>query len=532
MKIPLTPIRFLHRAEKQFGRKLGVVDGDRQWTYAEYASRCRRLANLIRSFGLEPGGRVAYLAYNTHQLLEAYYGVILAEGVFLPLNIRLSRDDIRFVLNDSQAECLFLHRAFLPLIEEIRSGLTRVRHFVVLDDAEEEVPAWAEPDSYETLLDAQPDTLELDFMEVDEDSLAEMFYTSGTTSRPKGVMLTHRNLYLHAVEAPLLLTCSDADVQLHTIPLFHVNGWGTPQFLTAMGGTHVMLPKFDPEEVFQQIERHRVSLLALVPTMATALLHHPGRERFDVSSVRQITIGGAASSPRQIREMEEAFGCRCIAGYGLTETCPVLTLGLPKSVLALDGDSRHRLQAMAGYPIPGVEIKLVGGREEELPWDGSAEGELAVRGDMVMEGYWNRPEETAKAMAGGWFHTGDLATIDPDGYVQIVDRSKDIIISGGENISSIELENVLLAHPEVLECAVIPVPDDTWGEVPKALVVRKAGATASADELLEHCRGRLAGFKMPKSVVFYEELPKGGTGKILKRQLRERYWEAEEKRVH
>ncbi len=532
MKIPLTPIRFLHRAEEQFGPKVGVIDGSQQWTYAEYAQRCRRLANLLRSLQVEPGSRVAYLAFNTHHLLEAYYGVILAGCVFLPLNIRLSEEDIRFILDDAGVECLFFHRAFLPLVEELRTGLPRLRLLVPLDSETGETPEWVEKESYEERLQAQPDSLALNFMEVDEDSVAELFYTSGTTSRPKGVMLTHRNLYLHALETPLQLSGSDADRYLHTIPLFHVNGWGTPQFLTALGGTHVMLPKFDPGEVLRLIEDHRVTMLAVVPTMATALLNHPGLEDFDLSSLRRMSIGGAASNPTLIRDAEEALGCLCVAGYGLTETCPVVSVSVPKAFLDLDEEARYALQAMAGYPIPGVEFKLVDSQGQALPWDGAAEGELAVRGDMVMEGYWNREKETAEAMRGGWFHTGDMATIDPNGYVQIVDRRKDIIISGGENISSLELENVLLTHPAVLECAVIPVPDDSWGEVPKALVVLRAGANETEATLLEYCRGLLAGFKMPKSIDFFPELPKGGTGKILKRELREKYWEKEDRRVH
>ncbi len=530
MKIPLTPIRFLERAETQFGNKTGVIDGQRRWSYRQYAGRCRQLANLLKAFELRPGGRAAFLSFNTHHLLEAYYGVNLAGGVFLPLNIRLSPEDVAYILNDSGAEILFFHRAFLPILEEIRPELRSLRLFVALDDGKG--PDWVRPESYERLLGEQPSRLDFDFMNVDEDEVAEIFYTSGTTSRPKGVMLTHRNLYLHALEAGTALGGGDGDVQLHTIPLFHVNGWGIPQLLTCLGGTHVMINKFEPAAVLERIQAHRVTLMCVVPTMATALLNHPGLSGYDVSSMRRISIGGAASNPTLVRDVERAFGCECVTGYGLTETCPVLTISLIKESLQLDQEERYRVQAMTGYPMPGVEVKIVDERGRDLPWDGVAEGEIVARGDGVMKGYWNKPEDTAEAMRGGWFHTGDTATINPEGYVTIVDRKKDIIISGGENISSIELENAVLAHDAVLECAVIPVPDPKWGEVPKALVALKPGRAASEEEILNHCRPLLAGFKMPKSVDFLPELPKGGTGKILKRLLRENYWAGQEKRVH
>ncbi len=532
MKRPLTPIRFLHRAESQYGTKTGVIDGDESWTYSEYARRCRRQANLLESYRLPAGSVVAFLSFNTHQLLEGYYGVILAGHVFLPLNIRLSPADFTFILNDASVKVLFFHQAFRSVIEQIRPQLETVERFISLDSGE--TADWMEDRLYDQLLEEQSPQLQVDAEAVDEDSVAEMFYTSGTTSTPKGVLLTHRNLYLHALEVGLMLNGTDADVQLHTIPLFHVNGWGTPQLLTCLGGTHVMLPKFDPLGVLEQIQRNRVTLMSLVPTMATALIHHPERGNFDLSSLRRVTIGGSASNPKLIGEAEEAFGCLVVSGYGLTETSPVLTASFVKSHLKTDdADHSREIQAMTGYPIPGADLQIVDDDGRPLPWDGVSEGEIVVRGDMVMKGYYNRPEDNEKAFRGGWFHTGDRATINPDGYVLIVDRQKDIIISGGENISSIELEKVVLGHPAVLECAVIPIPDDQWGEVPKALVVCKPGRSCEEEELLDHCRTNLAGFKMPKSVDFFaQELPKGGTGKILKRKLRERYWAKEKKRVH
>jgi len=326
----------------------------------------------------------------------------------------------------------------------------------------------------------------------------------------------------------LALHLSGDTVELHTIPLFHANGWGIAQALTFMGGTHVMLQRFDPAEVFRLIERERVRTFALVPTMATALVNCPERANFDLSSLERITIGGAASSPTLVLEVERKLGCCCFSGYGLTETSPMLTLSRMKSGVHWEGEQRYAGQAMTGYAVGGVEIRVVDANDKDVPHDGKTIGEIIARSDGVMEGYWQQPEATAQAMRGGWFHTGDMATINENGYVLIVDRAKDIIVSGGENISSLDLEKTLSAHPSVYEAAVIPVPDEKWGEVPKALVVLKPDAKATEGELLEFCRSRLAHYKCPRSVEFLLSLPKTGTGKILKKELRKKYWAGQE----
>ncbi|MBI4446368.1 MAG: long-chain-fatty-acid--CoA ligase [Acidobacteria bacterium] len=529
MKLPLTPLRFLARTRRQFASRVGVIDGNSVWTYAEYAERCCRLAALLRSWNLRTSGRVAFLSYNSHSLLEAYYGVPLAGGILLPLNIRLAPADFAFILNDAGAEILFFHPDFLPVIEQIRGELKDVRKFVLQEPAAH--PSWVEHLTYEELLNQQERGSDLVWEDIDEDSVAELFYTSGTTASPKGVMLTHRNLYLHALQMVSLLRVTDQDVQLHTISLFHVNGWGTPQYLTAAGGCHVLLKKFEPQQVFELIQQHRVTMFSMVPTMATSLLHFPARGRFDTSSLRHVMLGGAASNSQLIRDLEDLFKCECFASYGLTETTPVLTAARMKSQLAPACD-RHEVQSRTGYPVLGVELTIFDADDQELPWDGNSVGEIVVRADIVMAGYWNRPEETLQTLRGGWLHTGDLATIDPDGYVTIVDRKKDMIVSGGENISSLEVEKALLTHPAVLECAVVPVPDPVWGETPQAVVVLKPTSKVSEADLVSHCRRILAGFKIPRNVEFVESLPKSGTGKVLKRELREKYWSGEIRRVH
>ncbi len=520
MNVPLTPLRFLHYAERQYKGRTAVVCSGRRFTYAELGERVGRLGGALLQAGAQPGDRVAFLAVNSHRLLEAYYGVLEAGAVLLPLNIRLAAAELSYILNDAGATILFIERQFLPLVESFRADLTTVTTFVLLEGSPE--AAWLHPENYEQLL-AHAEPHRAGIMQIDEDEVAEIFYTSGTSARPKGVMLTHRNIYLHALHACLASPFAAASVELHTIPLFHANGWAVAHFLVMLGGKHVMIPHFDPVEIFRLIEAEQVQYFKAVPIMATVLVNHPDREKYDLSSLRRIMIGGAASSPTLIRQVEQAFHCECHSGYGLTETSPVLSVSPAKPELGWQDAARWAGQAMAGFAIPGTELHIVDGDDNFLPENGADFGELVARGDGVMKGYWQQPEVTADVMRGGWFHTGDMATINPDGYVQIVDRKKDIIVSGGENVSSLEVENTLLAHPAVLEIAVIPVPDERWGEVPRALVVLRPNASATEAELIAFSRSQLAHYKCPASVVFVENLPKTGTGKVLKKDLRRQY---------
>jgi fatty-acyl-CoA synthase len=528
MNLTLTPIRFKDRAESLFAKKIGIIDGDVRLTYREYGERADRLSNALAGLKVGRGDRVAWLGYNSHELLEAYYGVVQMGAVLLPLNIRLTPAEIAFILNDSESVALFYNRDFLPIVEGVRNQATTIKHYIPL----EEGVAAGDEMNYEALLSAAG----ADFTppaDIKDDDLAELFYTSGTTANPKGVMMTHRNLYLHAMQVIAGLGVKESIVQLHTIPLFHVNGWGTPHTLTCMGARHVVMKRFDPTEVLELIQRERVTNFAMVPTMATAVINHPKIKEYDLSSLDYVAIGGAASPMELMRDVEDRLGCRCYGGYGLTETIPVLTQSFIKDHLKdLSDQERWRRQSMAGYPMPGVAVDIFDADDKPVPHDGQSVGEVVVRADNVMAGYWKQPEDTANVMRGGWFHTGDMAIVDEEGYFLIVDRKKDIIISGGENIASIEVEKAIYSHPAVLECAVIAVPDDRWGEVPKGLVVLKAGQALGEQELIEHCRTRLPGFKVPKSVEFFDSLPKGGTGKILKKELREKYWQGYEKRVH
>lgn len=527
MFVPLTPIRCLHRAVDLFPDKIGIISGDREFTYAHFGGRCERLASALRKHGIQPGDRVAYLSFNTHQLLEGYYGVVLARAIVMPLNVRLSPLEIENILNHSGARILLFENDFVPLVERLKPACRGIERFIALDEARNGADL-----VYEELLDqGRPERS--DVFDFDENAIAELFYTSGSTGVPKGVTLSHRTLYLHALAVANIYREPETIVDLHTIPLFHANGWGRPQASTLLGTKQIMVRRFEPAGVCRLIQQHRATDMALVPTMANALLNCPDLAFHDFSSLRNIVLGGAASSPELIERMEKAFHCDVYSGYGLTETAPLLTVASSKPGFIYTSDEdRYRRRAMAGWPVIGMEVRVVDLNMNDVPRDMQTIGEIVTCGDHVMDGYFREPEATAAVMTGRWFHTGDMAVWDDDSFIQIVDRKKEIIISGGENISSIEIEKAIFAHPQVFECAVVSAPDETWGEVPAAIVARKPGSALTSDALLDFLKERLGKFKLPKIIIFSEEpLPKTGTGKIRKLVLREQFWEGKTKRV-
>lgn len=530
MFVPLSVLEFRDRAEMYFRDKIGVIDGDKQFTYGEFAQRTHRLANALRGLGVQNGDRVSFLSYNEHQLLEAYYGVLEAGAVLNPINIRLTPQDIGFILNHSGSTVVFYHKDFTPLIQGLKGMLTATKHFVVLEGDLAD-PATHE---YEGLLaSGSPDYTAT---EVDENDIAELFYTSGTTGKPKGVALTHRNLYLHCFYSCIAIGITDEHIILSAVPLFHVNGWGTPHTVTMQGGTHIMLRKFIPGDLLGLVKRHQVTHLLGAPVIFNALINFPDVAKFDLSSLQFLLTGGAPASPTLIKAMQEKLGGKAIAmvGYGLSETTPVLSLAKPRQHLtaAEPADQKLARQSSTGWALPGVQLRVVDSNNTDVRPDGQQIGEIVARSNIVMHGYYKDPDSTNTSIRDGWFHTGDMATLDEHGYLLIKDRSKDIIISGGENISSVEIENALFSHPAVFECAVVAAPDEKWGEVPVGLVVLKPGQIATPEDLLAHCREHLAGFKVPKRIELRDALPKGGTNKILKAELREPFWKGMEKRVH
>jgi fatty-acyl-CoA synthase len=528
MQVPLTPLEFRERAARYFGSKIGIVDGEKRFTYAQYDRRINRLATGLAGLGVAANEVVSFISYNCHQLLEAYYAVPQIGGILNPINIRLSATEIEYILNHAEAKALLFHADFLPLVARMRDQLPGVRDYLIIES--DAPPEWAAP--YEELLAAGSPHAEIDLDAIDENAVVELFYTSGTTGFPKGVMITNRTLTIHTLMAIPGFGVTDADTLLHVVPLFHVNGWGTPQFLTAVGGTHVMLRHVDYREMLRLIEAEGVTRILGVPTIFNGLVNHPDLEQYDLSSLQEVTIGGAPSPLSLIEAIEERIGCRAYVGYGLTETTPFLTSARPKAHMSLTREERRKVQVTTGLPAVGARVRVVDMDGEEVAADGQTMGEIVVRGNTVMHGYLKDREATDAVIVDGWFHTGDVAVVDAEGYITIVDRMKDVIISGGENISSVEVEKVILDHPAVFEAVVIGVPDEKWGEVPRALIVLKPGEQLTEAALQAHVRARLAGFKVPKAVEFRSELPKGGTGNILKRDLREPYWADQQKRIH
>ena len=520
MHIPLTPIRCLYRGVDLYANKTAIVCGENRFTYAEFGERCERLAAGLLAAGVRPGDRVAFLSFNNHQLLEGYYGVPLARAIVMPLNVRLTPAELPNILNHSEARFVIFESDFTPIVNHLRTVCPGVERFIEIGP------------EYEALL-AGGRIERPDIRGFDENAICELFYTSGSTGAPKGVMLSHRTLYLHCFSVAATFTYDDNAVELHTIPLFHANGWGRPQSCAFIGLKQVMVRRFDPSHVLKLIQDEKCTGMSLVPTMANALLNCPDLGKYDTSSMKMIMLGGAASSPELVKRLEDAFHCDAQVGYGLTETSPVATSARKKSTVTYK-DEQDRLNHVAstGWPVPGCEVRVVDLQMKDVPRDMQTVGEIIVRGDLVMDGYFKEPAATEAVMTDGWFHTGDMAVWDEDSYLLIVDRKKDIIISGGENISSIEVEKAIFAHDAVLECAVVSAPDPQWGEVPVAFVVRKPGHQLSSEQLCDFLQGRIARFKMPRRFEFSDgPLPKTGTGKIIKRELREPLWDGRERRI-
>ena len=524
----LSPLLFFRRAERVYADRLAVVDGERRWTYREFARRCLALAWGLRSLGLGAGHRAAVLSPNTHGALECYYAVPLAGGVLVPLNIRLTPDDYRYILEHSGASVLLVDPSLLPAARQLADAVAGLRLVVLGQGAAGTGDAAAALGvlSAEALIAQHlgPGALEPpeDLEALDEESLITLNYTSGTTARPKGVMLTHRNAALNALDFVIHGRLDVNDVYLHTLPMFHVNGWGGVWAVTAVGATHVCLPRIEPARIVALIDSLGVTMACSAPTVLVMLANDPAAAGWRPRRPLRWYVGGSAPPAAVIEEAEQRLGLEVVHVYGLTETSPWLTVAeWRREWQELEPSRRAALKARQGIgQLLAGEVRVVRPDLTDVAADAREVGEIVVRGPTVMKGYYRDPEATAQVMEGGWLHTGDLAVVHPDGYVEIVDRAKDVIISGGENIASLEVEGVLYRHPAVLEAAVVAAPDPRWGEVPKAFVVLRPGARATEQELVQFCRERLAHFKAPKSVEFVEALPKTATGKVQKYLLR------------
>jgi acyl-CoA synthetase (AMP-forming)/AMP-acid ligase II len=528
MIVPLNEYDFLRRALAVYPDREAVVSGGLRLTYREFGARVDRWAHALRALGVGHCDRVAILSPNCHRMLEAFFGAPLIGAVLMPLNFRLLPADFEYILNHGGAKVVICAPELAQLIDTIRGQLPAVEHFLCAGAPPE---GWQD---YEALLAAAPPGAAPP-AEVDENEPSALLYTSGTTGKPKGVMMTHRNLYLNALNATIEFGLRDADVYLHTLAMFHCNGWGLPYAVTGVGAKHVVVRKFEPGIFFELAARERMTFACMPPTMINLALNYPLADAVRAALPREARVGTAGSAPPEalIRGMQERLGWQVIQVYGLTETAPFLTVSKLKPHMADWPEAeRYRMQTRTGYPMLGVELRVVGEEGGDVAADGREVGEVIARSNVVMAGYWRQPEATAAAIVDGWFRTGDMATLDAEGYIEVVDRRKDLIISGGENVSSIEVEGMLYQHPAVLEAACIAVPDERWGEAVAAVVVLKPGAAAGEEELIEFCRARLAHFKCPRSVAFIDALPRTATGKIQKNLLRDRYWQGRGKRVN
>jgi len=516
METPLTPLEFARRARKLYGGREAVVDGDLRLTYEQFFERCDRWSAALQAMGVQKGDRVAYIAPNTHEQLESFYAVPQIGAVLVPINYRLTAEDFVFIASHAGAKVLCVHPDYLDAVDGIRGQLGEVEHFVSLGGAGGR-KGWKE---YEALLATAGSKFERP--EIAESDLLSLNYTSGTTARPKGVMITHRNAWANVVGTLVHLHMRVDDRYLWTLPMFHANGWTFVWIVTAVGGVHICLPKVEPARVFELIRNEHVGWLCAAPTVLIALANAPASVRGDVPKGVQVVTAGAPPAAATIERLEGELGWEVTQVYGLTETSPFLTICEPRPEhRRMSSADRAVIKARTGVElITAGEMRVVDDHGVEVPMDSQALGEIVFRGNVIMKGYYRDPEATEKVMGDGWFHTGDAAVVHPDGYVEIRDRIKDVIISGGENISSIEVEGVLLRHPAVQEVAIVGLPHEKWGEAPFAFVVLKPGATATEKELIDHTRERLAHFKAPHGVTFVNELPKTATGKIQKFVLR------------
>ena len=521
----------IKRAAKLYGDKKGVVCGARSFTYSAFYDRASRLASALRGIGLGKGDRFAIVSHNCHRFLESYFAASLLGSILVPLNVKLLPVEIADLLDLAGAKLLVAPRRLAKTAEEVRERSGELREIIGFADDDSPVGSGYDRDFDEMIEGASP--LPADEDPAEEDDPAQIYFTSGTTGKPKGVVLTHRNVLSHALGTIAELRLRDSDVWIHAAPLFHLaDAWATFA-VTWLGAGHVLLREPTPASFIEEVERESVTVTNLIPTMLNRIIHSEEASPDRLESMRIIMSGGAPIAPALVKQAMSLFGCEYVQTYGLTETSPYLTMSTVMDHLAdLDEEALFRIRASTGKEVLGVEMRLVDEGGGEIPADGKAVGEIIVRGDRVTPGYWKNREETEKAFSGDWFRTGDLATIDPDGYVRIVDRKKDVIITGGENVYSTEVENALYQHPSVLEAAVIGVPDEEWGEAIKAFVVLKEGVEATGAELKTFLEGRLAPFKIPKSFDFPSSIPKTGSGKINKRKLRAPYWKDLDKKVH
>ncbi|HQO77051.1 MAG TPA: long-chain-fatty-acid--CoA ligase [Thermodesulfobacteriota bacterium] len=507
---------FIEKARKLYPKNEAIICNNVRLTYEQFYERTRKLAICLQSAGIRRGDVVSILHFNCHCYMEVYFAAAGCGAILNSINVRLSPREIDYILKDSDSRLLISNQRYAELLRKVP-----VPPDTVIWTGAGLSSSFPGP-SYEDMIAKAPENDSVHHVEVNEDDIAHLYYTSGTTGKAKGVPLSHRNVTFHSLCALSEFAISESDNWLHAAPLFHLaDAWATFAF-TLAGARHTMLNDFDEQRVFELIETERVTITNMIPTMLNMLIHAGDVDNHDFSSLRVILSGGASIAPTLVRSIMEKFGCEYIQTYGMTETSPYLTISKLKDHLrSLPVEEQLRYKAKTGREYSSVSLRVVREDNSDVRADGKEIGEITVKGDSVTQGYWKLPEETAKAIRNGWLYTGDMATIDSEGYVNIVDRKKDMIITGGENVYSTEVEHVIYEHPAVLEVAVIGVPDETWGETVKAFVVLKKGMQATGEDITAFVRERIAHFKAPRQVAFLDSLPRTGSGKITKQVLRD-----------
>ena len=511
----------LPKAVRLYPAREAVVCGDIRLDYEGFSKRVWRLSNGLMHLGIKKGDCLAVLHENCHIFLELYFSAAHLGLILLPLNIRLAPEELSVILRDSGACILVAQAKFQDRVLAFIDDARKIQEIIwTQSGAGEQEP---EGLNYEDIIAGESETPPV-HIHIRDTDVAHLYYTSGTTGRPKGVMLTHKNVKAHSLGAIAELQLTDGDHWIHAAPLFHLaDAWATFA-VTWVGGKHVIIPFFEPSGIFKAIEQEKVTITNLIPTMLNMMVNHPEVGNYDYSSLRVLMSGGAPIAPELVRRIMEVFRCDYIQTYGMTETSPYLTLSiLKKHLMSLPREERIGFKIKTGREFINVNLRIVDRQGKDVARDNREVGEIIVKGDTVTPGYWNLPEETQKAIKDGWLYTGDLAVMDREGYVTIVDRKKDMILTGGENVYSTEVENVLYRHQGILEAAVIGIPDNHWGEAVKACIVLKEGSSVTADEIISFCKQHLAHYKAPKSVEFLDALPKTGSGKISKKALRNSY---------
>ncbi|KGX92559.1 long-chain fatty acid--CoA ligase [Pontibacillus halophilus JSM 076056 = DSM 19796] len=525
MNIPLLVSDMLERAEKYFPNKEVISRTQKKiqrLSYKEIGQRTRRLSSALEQLGVQRGEKVGTVAWNHHRHLEAYFGIPGMGGVLHTINLRLSPKHVAYIINHAEDQVLLIDEDVLPLIEAVKGEISNVKAFVIMTDDEEVPETTLSPVyHYERLLETGNPEYEFR-KDLDENDAAGLCYTSATTGNPKGVLYNHRGTVLHAMALGLADGCgvSEADVSMPVVPMFHVNAWGMPYGATWFGSTQVMPgPRFTPKLLAELIEEYKVTTTAGVPTIWLGLLKEFETGDFDTSSLRAVVCGGSAAPKGMIKTFEEKYGIPFLHAYGMTETTPMVTVSRLKSYQTdLSNEERLDIRAKQGTPVPLIDLKVVG-QNGEVAWDGKEMGELLLRGNWIASEYLD-DERSSEAFQDGWLHTGDVVTIDEEGFIKIVDRTKDLIKSGGEWISSVDLENALMAHEDVFEAAVVALPHPEWQERPVACVVLKEGRQTKKEDIYDFLRPQFAKWWLPDEVLFMEEIPKTSVGKFLKRALR------------